>query len=260
VTEIAHLVDKAVSLVQEAQAIVALTGAGISTPSGIPDFRSPQSGVWENTNPMEVASIHAFRHDPRPFYQWIHPLAQTMMDAQPNAAHIALAQMEESGCLKSVITQNIDLLHSKAGSQTVYEVHGHMREATCMDCRRVVSSEQMMPQFLETSAVPHCTVCGGVLKPNIILFGEMLPFAVLQKSEQAAETCDLMIVAGSSLEVSPVNELPRLAKENGARLIMVNFSETHLDHLADVVIQADVVDILPKLAEALGGTISATRT
>lgn len=246
--ELDALLGKAVALVQHANNIVALTGAGISTPSGIPDFRSPNAGVWQNVDPMEVASIYAFKHDARPFYQWLRPLAQTILDAQPNLAHLALAQMEQSGRLGAIITQNIDLLHHKAGSKTVHEVHGHMREATCMGCRQVVSSDAIMPRFLQTGEVPLCPGCGDTLKPNVILFGELLPLDVLRQAQMAAEMCDLMIVAGSSLEVSPVNELPWQAKRQGARLIIVNLTETHLDALADVVIHADVVDILPQLA------------
>lgn len=245
------LVNKAIALVQQARSIVALTGAGISTPSGIPDFRSPRSGLWENVDPMEVGSITSFRRDARPFYQWIHPLAQTIYNAQPNAAHLALAQMEQNGRLSSIVTQNIDLLHHKAGSKTVYEVHGHLREVTCLACHQVINGELVMPQFLETGDVPLCPDCGGVLKPNVILFGELLPLEVLRGAQRAAETCDLLIVAGSSLEVSPVNELPWLAKRQGAAVIIVNLSETQLDYLADVIIQADVVEILPQLAMVL---------
>lgn len=243
--------------VQAAEHIVALTGAGISTPSGIPDFRSPQSGMWERVDPMEVATIFAFQRDPRPFYRWLHPLAKTLLTARPNAAHIALAQMEQTGRLTGVITQNIDLLHSQAGSQTVYEVHGHMRELTCMACHQVLASTAVMPRFLATGDVPLCPGCGGVLKPNVILFGELLPQSVLRSAQAEAALCDLMIVAGSSLEVSPVNELPMLAKQNGARLIFVNHTPTHLDYLADLAIHADVVDILPQLAAALSAATDA---
>lgn len=250
-SEFEGVINKAISLVQQARSVVALTGAGISTPSGIPDFRSPHSGVWQNVDPMEVASMYAFKRDPRPFYQWLRPLAQTLLTAQPNAAHVALAQMEQAGRLTCVITQNIDLLHHKAGSKSVYEIHGHIREATCMACRHAVSGDAMMPHFVETGEVPLCPACGGVLKPNVILFGELLPLDVLRQAQIAIEACDLMIVAGSSLEVSPVNDLPWQAKRNGARLIIVNLSATHLDPLADAVIHADVVDILPQLAAAV---------
>lgn len=249
--ELDHLLRKAINLVQQAHTIVALTGAGISTPSGIPDFRSPHSGLWARANPMEVASIYGFKHDPRPFYEWLYPLAQTVLHAQPNAAHVALAHMEQAGVLSCIVTQNIDLLHQKAGSKLVYEVHGHMREFTCMDCEQVVSAELIVPRFLETAAVPQCASCGGVLKPNVVLFGEILPLPVLQQAQYETAACDLMLVAGSSLEVSPINELPWQAKRQGARLIIVNLAETHLDQIADVVIHADVVEILPQLATAV---------
>ncbi|HRQ38888.1 MAG TPA: NAD-dependent deacylase [Chloroflexota bacterium] len=246
-----YLLHKAIALVQKAHTIVALTGAGISTPSGIPDFRSPNSGLWEQANPMEVASIYGFKHDPRPFYQWLYPLAQTVRNAQPNAAHVALAHMEQGGPLSCVITQNIDLLHQRAGSKLVYEVHGHMREFICMACAQIVHADLVVPHFLETAAVPLCAACGGVLKPNVVLFGEMLPLHVLQQAQYETAVCDLMLVAGSSLEVSPVNELPWQAKRQGSRLIIVNLDETHLDQIADVVIHADVVEILPQLAAAV---------
>ncbi|NJN54548.1 MAG: NAD-dependent deacetylase, partial [Anaerolineae bacterium] len=151
--ELDYLLHKATDLVQQAHTIVALTGAGISTPSGIPDFRSPNSGLWAQANPMEVASIYGFTHDPQPFYQWLYPLAQTVLNAQPNAAHLALAQMEQAGSLSAIVTQNIDLLHQKAGSKTVYEIHGHMREFTCMTCHQVVNGDLIMSCFLETGDV-----------------------------------------------------------------------------------------------------------
>lgn len=244
------LIETAVQILQQSRHAIALTGAGISTPSGIPDFRSPESGAWENVDPIQVASIYAFNQDPGPFYQWIHPLARIILNAQPNPAHRALADLEQHGPLQSVITQNIDLLHSKAGSQKVYEVHGHMRQATCMRCHAVYSMETILPNFVKTGNIPFCPVCGGALKPNVILFGEALPARIMQDAQREVLACDVMIVAGSSLEVSPVNELPHLAKQTGARLIFVNFGETHLDYLADVIIRADVADALPAIAAA----------
>lgn len=245
------LIEEARALVRESRYIVALTGAGISTPSGIPDFRSADSGLWEQVDPMAVASIYAFRQRPQAFYDWIYPLAQQILRAQPNAAHEALAQMEAKGPLKSVITQNIDLLHARAGSNALYEIHGHMREVTCLACHKLYSGESVLREFLDTGVAPSCPSCGDVLKPNVILFGELLPVDVLNQAQQQAQRCDLMIVAGSSLEVMPAGDLPVVAKKTGARLIFVNLSETHLDYLADVVIRADVVDVLPRLAAAL---------
>lgn len=250
-SQLQSLIDQAIILFQQAEHVTALTGAGISTPSGIPDFRSPTSGIWENVDPAEVASIVAFQHNPQAFYDWLHPLAKLTVQAVPNAAHLALAQLEQNKQLAGIITQNIDMLHTKAGSQNIYEVHGHMREATCMSCLNTYNGEIILPEFLATRQVPICNYCGGVLKPNLILFGEVLPLSILKQAQNQARTCDLMLVAGSSLAVSPAGELPSLAKRYGAKLIIVNFTETHLDYLADVVIHADVVDVLPQIANAL---------
>ncbi len=240
------------TLLRTANHAIALTGAGISTPSGIPDFRSPDSGVWANVeDPMEIASIYAFRRWPQRFYTWLRPMAKLMLEAQPNAAHLALARLEQHGFLKGVITQNIDLLHSKAGSQTVYEVHGHMRQLTCSACFAAFPAETVLPRFLETGDVPYCHKCGGVLKPDVILFGEMMPIGVLNRAHQQARLCDLMLVIGSSLEVAPAGDMPLLAHQTGARVVIINLQATHLDHIADLVIRADVLDVLPTLAELL---------
>ncbi len=251
-TNTSTLIAEAAALLRNANHAVALTGAGISTPSGIPDFRTPDSGVWAQiADPMEVASIYAFKRWPQRFYEWLHPLAERLITAQPNSAHLALAQMEQMGRIKSVITQNIDLLHSKAGSREVYEVHGHMRQLTCMSCAGRFPAEEIMPEFLATRAVPHCTACGGVLKPDVILFGEMLPIGVLNKAQLQTRICDLMVVCGSSLEVAPVGDFPLLAKQTGAKVVIINLEDTYFDDIADVVIHADVVDVLPRLAEQL---------
>ena len=141
--------NTAINLLRRARYTVALTGAGISTRSGIPDFRSPKSGLWERYNPAEVASIYGFRHDPRRFYDWIRPLARIILEAQPNAAHIALARLEAIGKLQALITQNIDMLHTRAGSRTVYELHGHLREVTCIHCFAVYPAQPLIHKFLE---------------------------------------------------------------------------------------------------------------
>ena len=241
-------VARAVAFIRQAKYAVALTGAGISTPSGIPDFRSPESGVWEQVDPMEVASIYAFRHNPQAFFDWIRPLANTTLHAQPNAAHFALADLEANGRLRAVITQNIDLLHSKAGSQTVYEVHGSLRRATCQGCHTQIDALPMWQQFIQDSQVPTCASCGAVLKPNVVLFGEMLPALMLHLAQDAARNCDLMLVAGSSLETAPAGDLPLLAKQAGARLIIVNLGPTHMDREADLLFREDVAELLPLLA------------
>jgi NAD-dependent deacetylase len=241
-------VARAIALLREAKYAVALTGAGISTPSGIPDFRSPESGVWERVDPTEVASIYAFRHNPTAFFDWIRPLAHTILHARPNPAHLALADLEANGRLQAVITQNIDLLHSKAGSQTVYEVHGSLRRATCQGCHEQTEALPMWQQFAQNNKIPTCASCGAVLKPNVVLFGELLPTIIMHLAQEAARKCDLMLVAGSSLEVAPAGDLPLLAKQAGARLIIVNLGPTHMDREADLLFREDVAELLPLLA------------
>lgn len=241
-------IEKAADLVAEARYAVALTGAGLSTPSGIPDFRSPSSGLWEKFNPMVVASIFAFRLQPQAFYNWLHPMADLFLNAQSNPAHLALADLESMGLLKAVITQNVDSLHQKAGSTKVYELHGHLREATCIRCRKIVPARSLIEKFIANAQVPGCE-CGGVMKPNVVLFGEQLPLDVLMAAQREAEACDLMLVAGSYLEVAPASGIPLLAKRRGARIIIVNYQPTYLDPSADVVIHEDVATVLPKIVE-----------
>ena len=208
-------VARAIALLRQAKHVVALTGAGISTPSGIPDFRSSDSGVWDQVDPMEVASINAFRRNPRAFFEWIRPLARTIFNAQPNAAHSALASLETNGRLQAIITQNIDLLHSKAGANIVHELHGSLRHATCQGCHAKVDGLPLWQQYLKDGQIPTCTQCDHILKPNVILFGEMLPAITLQMAHEQAKQCDLMLVAGSSLEVAPAGDLPLIAKRTG---------------------------------------------
>jgi NAD-dependent deacetylase len=248
VNDYEFLVGKAIDLLRQARHAVALTGAGISTPSGIPDFRSPGSGVWEDVDPMAVASIYAFRNRPEAFYEWLRPLADLLGQAQPNLAHVALAQLEAYGPLKCVITQNIDALHGRAGSKNIYEVHGHLRQATCLECRHQYDARPFLEAFTASGTLPICPDCAGVLKPDVVLFGEALPFREIQAAQREAAGCDLMLVVGSSLEVTPVADLPRLTRQSGARLIIVNFTETYADAWADVVIHADVAEVLPELA------------
>ncbi len=241
-------IEFAKRLLSEARHAIALTGAGISTASGIPDFRSPDSGLWENADPFEVASIYSFRRRPQDFYDWIQPLARTTLNAAPNPAHTALAQLEKSGRIRGVITQNVDTLHHKAGSSTVFEVHGNFREMTCLRCYTVYPSAAHLDAFIGDGQIPCCEGCGGTLKPNVILLGEQLPVRILNQAKKEARLCDLMIVIGSSLEMAPAGDLPALAVETGAKLLIINLEPTHLDHLADAVIIGDAVDILPELA------------
>jgi len=241
-------IQKAAEILAVSRHAVALTGAGHSTPSGIPDFRSPGSGLWTKVDPMAVASIYGFQRNPQAFYDWIRPLAKQMMEAQPNAAHIALATLEQAGVIKAVLTQNIDELHHKAGSKRVLELHGSVRQATCTSCGRRVPSAELWPAFVASGEVPRCPACSGLLKPDIVLFGELLPMDVLLEAQHEAERCDVMLVAGCSLEVYPVADLPTLAVQHGAKLILVNYEPTQMDARATVVMHEDVAVVLPQIA------------
>jgi NAD-dependent deacetylase len=240
-------------MLREARRGVALTGAGISTPSGIPDFRSAGSGLWARFLPMEVASLSAFRYQPERFFQWLHPLASHMLSARPNPAHLALARLEEAGYLTTLITQNIDGLHTRAGCKNVLEVHGSLNTLTCVRCYQTFSSNGLIDDYLENASIPYCPHCQGILKPDVILFEEQLPVRVWMKAEEASKGCDLMLVAGTSLEVMPSASLPVKAVENGARLILINRTSTYIDVRADVVIRGNVADILPMIANTLLG-------
>jgi NAD-dependent deacetylase len=242
-------VRRAAELILGASHAVAFTGAGHSTASGIPDFRSPGSGLWEKSNPMLVASIWAFRLNPQNFYNWIRPMAELLLTAPPNPAHYALAELEAMGLMRAIVTQNIDNLHQRAGSRRVLELHGHMRSATCIRCYKEVPIDPTFERQIMDGQVPHCS-CRGVFKPNVILFGEQLPVRVLNDAIAEARRCDLILVAGSSLEVTPAADIPFLAVECGARAIIVNLEPTHFDDRAHVVIHGDVAEVLPRITAA----------
>jgi NAD-dependent protein deacetylase/lipoamidase len=241
-------------LVRKARHAVVLTGAGISTPSGIPDFRSEGTGLWSHDEPLEVASLNTFRTHPERFYEWFRPLASQIFEARPNEAHFALARLEQQGHLNSIATQNIDMLHHKAGSTRIIEMHGTLATLSCTRCFQKVDSLPYLKPFVEGGKMPLCHHCGAVLKPDVILFGEQLPQKAWFDAQRASRACDLMIVAGSSLEVMPVAGLPMQAIDRGAHLLIVNNSPTYLDVRADAVLHGDVVDIIPAIAQqALDG-------
>lgn len=242
-------IDYAVELLRTARRAVVLTGAGISTPSGIPDFRSEGTGLWSRDEPLEVASLSTFRTAPEKFFQWFHPLARQIFDARPNAAHIALAELEEAGRIRTILTQNIDALHQKAGSKNVIELHGTLRTLSCAQCFQQVESHRYLKPFVEQGQLPRCPQCNGLLKPDVILFGEQLPQQAWFEAQRACRQCDLMIVAGSSLEVLPVAGLPMQALDRGAHLIIINNTPTYLNMRADFVFMDDVAAILPMIAE-----------
>ncbi len=240
-------------ILRESTRATVLTGAGISTPSGIPDFRSTESGLWERYDPFEVASLSSFRYHPEKFYNWIRPLARQILAAEPNDAHLGLARLENAGIVHTIITQNIDGLHQRAGSHNVLEVHGSLDTLTCGSCYHSFPAQRFARPFFEEGQIPHCPDCNHVLKPDVVLFGEQLPAHTWLKAQEACRTCDLIIVAGSSLEVLPVAGLPMRSLENGSHLILINQSQTYLDVRADVVFHNNVVDIIPVIVnEVLG--------
>ncbi len=253
-------IQDAACLLRSAKKAVALTGAGYSTPSGIPDFRTAGSGLWTKYLPMEVASLSTFRTHPELFFAWLHPLASHMLSAQPNTAHLALAEMEKAGVIHTVITQNIDGLHCRAGSQRVLEIHGTFNSLTCVRCFTQFPSTEVIDQYLSTGEIPVCPKCKGILKPDIILFEEQLPQRIWQQADKACRTCDVLLVAGTSLEVMPSALLPVRALDNGANLIIINQSPTFVDVRADVLLRGDVAEIFPILAaEVLHDQIRPTR-
>ncbi len=239
-------IDLAAQLIFDAKYCVALTGAGISTPSGIPDFRSPGSGVWTRYSPMEVASLSAFRYNPDRFFNWLRPFIKILFQANPNLAHFSLANLEKQNYLQSIITQNIDSLHQRAGSNSVIEVHGTYKTLTCLGCyQQIEATVELINTFLDNSDIPTCPKCGNLLKPDIILYEEQLPAEKWKQAREEISKCDLLLILGSSLIVTPVCDLPYSALAAGAKLIIINRTCTHLDNLAAVSIQGDLEELMP---------------
>lgn len=248
-----ELLQRAAALLRNSSRTIVLTGAGISTSSGIPDFRSPTSGLWATFDPLEVASVWNFHAAPERFYAWMRPLARQILEARPNQAHMALARLEAGHLIHGIITQNIDGLHQRAGSQNVLEVHGHLRTASCLDCHFQCIAHDLWDAFLTHGELPRCSNCGAVLKPDAVLFGEPLSYNTLRQSQEDALHCDVFVVIGSSLEVEPAADLPFLAQRRGAQILVLNYQPTPIDPRAAVVIHSDVALTLPRLADMLLG-------
>jgi NAD-dependent deacetylase len=244
-------VARLAALLREARTVVALTGAGVSVPSGIPDFRSPGSGLWENVNPMEVAHIDAFQADPVRFWQFYGQRFQTLEDKEPNGAHRVLAELERRGRLDAVITQNIDGLHHAAGSQDVVEVHGSISHAVCLRCgAREGQGEVRARLAAAADGVPRCA-CGEPLKPDVVLFGEYLDERALARASALAASADLLLCVGSSLEVYPVAQLPRITLAAGGSVALVTMGPTPYDDQVALKLTGDVVAELEAVLSAL---------
>jgi NAD-dependent deacetylase len=238
-------------LIRGASSVVALTGAGISVPSGIPDFRSPGTGLWENVDPMEVAHIDVFRRDPERFWHFYGHRFQTLDTKQPNGAHEALVALERAGLLDAVITQNIDQLHARAGTRELIEVHGTIAHSSCLWCRtRYPLVEVRARHEAAPDGVPRCD-CERPLKPDVVLFGEYLPADALARAEQLAAGAELLLCIGSSLEVYPVAQLPAVTLAAGGELAIITQGETQFDSRAAVRLRGDVVEELGAVLSAL---------
>ena len=236
-------------LILESQPCVVLTGAGVSTESGIPDFRSP-SGIWADFDPLEYASIHAFRANPEKVWRFYLPRFSMLTSAEPNAAHAAIAELERRGLVEAVVTQNIDLLHERAGSRDVVEVHGSIRTSSCPLCRTSYALEHVL-SLVEDGRPPRCTACGAVLKPDVVFFGELLPEGAIDRASELARRARLLLVVGSSLEVYPVAALPEQTLSTGGRVAVVNRDTTPYDRRAAVKIDASAGETLHAVVDAL---------
>jgi NAD-dependent deacetylase len=249
--------ERLADLIRQAGSVVALTGAGISVPSGIPDFRSPGTGLWTKVDPMEVAHIDAFRRDPERFWGYYATRFQSLADKRPNRAHLALAELERAGLLDAVITQNIDQLHARAGTRQLVEVHGTIAHSSCLVCGvRYELANVRARHEGDPRGVPRCD-CGQPLKPDVVLFGEYLPVEAFARAEALAAGADLMLCIGSSLEVYPVAQLPDTTLGAGGQIAIITQSRTPFYHQAAVRMNGDVVQELEALLGALGLTAAS---
>lgn len=240
---------KAAELLFNSKSAIALTGAGVSTESGIPDFRS-DSGLWKKYDPDIYSNIKSYIKDPTKFWNLAEKIAPTLFKAKPNPGHEALAELENMDILKATITQNIDELHQKAGSVMVYEVHGNINRFNCFGCRASYSKDQVLRKLKkEKQYPPQCDICAAPLKPSVVLFGESLPTFEIYQSQTLSQKADVMLIAGSSLSVAPVCDLPIYTLNEGGKLIIVNDEKTPLDERAEVVLRYKTGRVLPLIVE-----------
>jgi NAD-dependent protein deacetylase/lipoamidase len=240
------------ALLRAAGRCVVLTGAGVSTESGIPDFRSP-TGIWAQYDPREYATIEAFEKDPEKVWSFYSLRYRALTEAEPNDAHRALAELERRGFVSALITQNIDLLHERAGSRDVIEVHGSIRECVCLSDGTRYGMDDVL-RMLDEGEVPRCTSCGSVLKPGVVMFGELLDAAAIDRAFELAREAKLLLVVGSTLEVQPVAGLPWETVTAGGDVAIVNLGPTAFDHRAALKIDGKAGAVLREVVELLGPT------
>ena len=250
-SRVSTAVEQVAGLLRDSERAVVLTGAGVSVPSGIPDFRSPGTGLWENVDPMEVAHIDAWRRDPDRFWGFYGERFASLTDKSPNDAHFALAELERRGLIRAVITQNIDRLHRLAGTERLIEVHGSIDRSVCMECGGKVSIDRVVELLAGGDGAPECEACVAPLKPDVVLFGELLPERALSEAQALAMDADLMVCVGSSLEVYPVAGLPAITHGAGGDLVLITQGPTPYDDDATVKLDGDVVTELKAVLAAL---------
>ncbi|MEW5805740.1 MAG: NAD-dependent deacylase [Acidobacteriota bacterium] len=238
--------ERAAEIISRSSATLALTGAGISAESGIPPFRG-QGGLWDRYNPEEYATIDAFLNNPGKVWNMLKEVGEIILKSKPNDAHRALAELEEMGKLRGIVTQNIDGLHQAAGNKTVIEFHGTHKQIICMSCCKRIKLEQLIIQDLP----PLCS-CGGILKPEVVLFGEPIPYDALRTAFQEASTCKALLVIGTSAVVAPASQIPLIAKQNAATIIEINTESTILTTgISDIFLEGSASQILPQIVNLL---------
>jgi NAD-dependent deacetylase len=234
-------IKEAAQLLFDSRMTLALTGAGISVESGIPDFRSAQ-GLWSIYDPNEYATITAFRSAPEKVWKMLRDMGELVDHAEPNKAHVGMGELEKLGLLHTIITQNVDNLHQKGGAESVIEYHGNSSTLTCLSCGEKYRAAEKGNEY------PPLCKCGRILKPDVVFFGEPIPTEALNRSFQLAATAQVLVVAGTSATVSPANTIPTIAKENGAKIIEINIEKTPLtDHLTDIFLLGSAGEIIEAL-------------
>jgi len=238
-----ELISQAAEIILRSKLTLALTGAGISVESGIPDFRSAD-GLWSKYDPAEYATIEAFQADPEKVWQMLRDMEEVVASAKPNKAHIGLGELEKMGYLHYIITQNIDNLHQEGGSKNVIEYHGNSSTLSCIWCGKRYRTEEKRDEF-----PPKCE-CKKILKPDVVFFGEPIPAEALNRSFQLASSAEALLVIGTSAVVSPANTIPTIAKQNHAKIIEINKERTHLtDSITDIFLQGGAGAIVESLVE-----------
>lgn len=236
-------IAKAAKVICQSKRTLALTGAGISVESGIPDFRS-RGGLWERFDPIEYATIEAFRTDPEKVWKMLEEVSTLLHKARPNPAHTGLGRLQEMGLLQAIITQNVDNLHQEGGASHVIEYHGNANTLSCLRCNQRYNANE-----IEGKGPPECD-CGQILKPDVVFFGEPIPLKALHESYELTAGCDTLLVLGTSAEVAPANTLPQAAKEGGATVIEINVEPTVLtNYLTDIFLQAKASEVVSQLVQ-----------